>query len=88
MYFTQWKESIEQRPGYFNTNDKDNMFISWQTHEGFQITVHSFKEVEIFLLEHGVSYVLPKDFAKMTLKIILSGNRRRRDNPSLKDVRL
>ena len=89
MYFTQWKESIEQRPGHFNTNDKNNMFISWQTHEGFQITVHSFKEVVKFLLEHRVSYVLSERFCQDDLENYFGRQRaigRRRDNPSLKDV--
>ena len=47
-YFRLWKESIEERPGNFTRNAKSRMFISWQTFEGLQVTVHSFKEVVNF----------------------------------------
>ena len=30
-YLSDWKESIEERPGQFTLNTKDGMFISWQT---------------------------------------------------------
>ena len=30
-YLSDWKESIEERPGQFTLNAKDGMFISWQT---------------------------------------------------------
>ena len=33
------------------------MFLSSQTYEGLQVTVHSFKEVWKFLIEHGVQYI-------------------------------
>ena len=53
LYFEQWKESIQNRDdSNYTAHARSNMFISWQTHEGIQITVHSFKEVCKFLLEH------------------------------------
>ena len=62
-YFRLWKESIEERQdGDFSQNTKTRMFISWQTYEGLQVTVHSFKEVVIFLLENSVKYVLSEIF--------------------------
>ena len=51
-YFALWKESIEERPGNHTRNAKSNMFISWQTYEGLQITVHAFRRVlSIFVAE-------------------------------------
>ena len=37
----QWKRSVTARPGYFTSNARAGMFVSWQTHEGVRITVHS-----------------------------------------------
>ena len=50
-YFTNWKNSIESRPGgpYSNT-DKVRMFISWQTHEALIITTHSSIDLIKYLL--------------------------------------
>ena len=43
-YFTLWKESIEERNDrLYTANAKANMFISWQTYEGLQVTVYSFQ---------------------------------------------
>ena len=33
-YFNQWKINIDNRPGNFSQEDKQKMFISWQTWEG------------------------------------------------------
>ena len=41
---------MEERQGIFTRNAKSTMFLSWQTYEELQVTVHSFKEVCIFLL--------------------------------------
>ena len=50
-YFRSWKESIETRnDANYTENAKSKMFISWQSYEGLQITVLSFKEVCKFLL--------------------------------------
>ena len=57
-YFTDWKISIAARPGEFTDNARANMFISWQTYEGIQITVHSSIELIKYLLIQGVQYVL------------------------------
>ena len=88
-YFEMWKESIEERPGNFTANAKSNMFLSWQTYEGLQVTVHSFKEVCKFLLQNGVSYVLSERFCQDDLENYFGRQRaigRRRDNPSVKEV--
>ena len=49
-YLRDWKESIANRPGAFSNNARSRMFISWQTHEGLQITTHSVAEATKFLL--------------------------------------
>ena len=64
------------------------MFILWQTYEGFQLTVHSFKEVCRILLEHGVQYILSERFCQDELENYFGRQRAigsRRDNPSVKD---
>ena len=65
------------------------MFLSWQTYEGLQVTVHSFKEVCKYLLENGVTYVLSERFCQGDLENYFGRQRaigRRRDNPSVKEV--
>ena len=48
-YFTLWKEAIKERNDRpYIANSKANTFISWQTYEGLQVTVHSFKELVKF----------------------------------------
>ena len=65
------------------------MFISWQTYEGLQTSVFSFKEVCKFLLQNGVPYVLSNRFCQDDLENYFGRQRAigcRRDNPSVKDV--
>ena len=43
-YFEVWKDSIEERnDANYSDNAKSKMFVSWQSYEGLQITVFSFK---------------------------------------------
>ena len=57
------------------------MFISWQTYEGLQTTVDSFKEVCKYLSHNGVCQDdLENYFGRQ--RAICS----RKDNPSVKDV--
>ena len=88
-YFELWKESIEERPGQFTPNDKSSMFISWQTYEGIQITVNSFKEICKYLFDNGVEYILSEKFCQDDLENYFGRQRaigRRRDNPTVRDV--
>ncbi len=88
-YFSQWKDSIGKREGNFSANAKSSMFISWQTYEGLQTSVFSFKEVCKFLLENGVSYVLSNRFCQYDFENYFGRQHAigcRRDNPSVKDV--
>ena len=88
-YFHLWKDSIDERPGNFKQNARSRMFISWQTYEGIQVTVHSFKEVVKYLLANGVKYVLSERFCQDDLENYFGRQRaigRRKDNPSVRDV--
>ena len=88
-YFELWKESIDERQGTFTQNAKSNMFISWQSYEGLQVTVHSFKEVCKFLLEQGIPYILSERFCQDDLENYFGRQRaigHRRDNPTLRDA--
>ena len=65
------------------------MFISWQTYEGIQVTVHSFKKVVKYLLANGVKNVLSERFCQDDLENNFGRQRaigRRKDNPSVRDV--
>ena len=64
------------------------MFVSWQTYEGFKISVNQIIEPTQFLLWHQVKYVLTERFCQDPLEnwfarqISLS---LRKDNPSMID---
>ena len=86
QYFDSWKESIEARQGNYTTNAKSNMFISWQTYEGIRITCYSVTEAIKYLLQNGVSYVLPECFCQDPLENYYGTQRslgRRKDNPTV-----
>ena len=53
-YLEKWKKSIDDRKGEFTTTDRNNMFLSQQTYEGLQMTVHSLKEIVPFLLANDL----------------------------------
>ena len=44
------------------------MFISWQTHEGFQLIVYSVIEATQFLLQEGMEFVLTERFCQDSLE--------------------
>ena len=85
-YLLNWKTSIADRPGNFTQNARDRMFLSWQTCEGLQITVHSTIEAVKFLLEAGMSFVLTERFNQDIVEEYFGRHRgmiRRNDNPDL-----
>ena len=88
-YFSDWKESVDNRVGAnYTQNARSNMFISWQTHEGLKLTCHSIVEVTKFLLENGVPYVLTERFNQDPLENYFGRQRSmgmRKDNPSVRD---
>ena len=67
---------------------KVQTFISWQSYEGLQITVLSFKEICKFLLEHGVPYILSERFSQDDVENYFGRQRsivRWCDNPAVWD---
>ena len=87
-YFKDWLSSIERKPGKYSKSDKANMFISYQTYEGLQITVKSVIELTKYLLSHGVQYVLTERFCQDPLENYFGRQRgigQRKDNPTMRD---
>ena len=85
-YLRSWKESIENRPGNFSQNARARMFLSWQTYEGFQLTVQSTIESTKFLLQEGMEYVLTERFCQDPAEEFFGKQRqlgRRSDNPDI-----
>lgn len=85
-YLNNWKESTDNRPGNFEQNARNRMFISWQTYEGFKITVYSVIEVTKFLLGEGMEFVLTERFCQDTVEEYFGNQRklgRRSDNPDI-----
>ena len=88
-YLSEWKNSINLRPGEFTDAQKSAMFLSWQTYEGLQMTSFSLKGVVPFLLSNGFSYVLTEKFCQDDLENYFGHQRsmgRRRDNPRVFDA--
>ena len=68
------------------TRARARMFLSWQTYEGFQLTVQSTIESTKFLLGEGMEYVLTERFCQDPLKEVFGKQRqlgRRSDNPDI-----
>ena len=85
-YFRDWKESIANCQGEFTANARAKMFVSWQTHEGLQITVYSITEVVKYLLQEGMEYVLTEKFCQDPCEEYFANQRsmgHRYDNPDL-----
>lgn len=86
-YLSNWKESTDNRPGNFEQNARSRMFISWQTYEGFKITVYSVIEATKFLLEEGMEFILTERFCQDTVEEYFGNQRklgRRSDNPDIR----
>ena len=65
QYFKSWKEYIETRnDANYRENTKRKIFISWQSYEGLQINVPSFREVCKFLLQQRIPFILLERFCQ------------------------
>ena len=87
QYLVDWKESTQTRPGNFTHDARAWMFLSWQTHEGFEITARSTIEAAKFLLEEGMEYVLTERFFQDPAEEYFGRQRqlgRRSDNPDIR----
>ncbi|XP_065061651.1 uncharacterized protein LOC135688649 [Rhopilema esculentum] len=88
-FFADWKKSIENREGQYSKSEKQAMFISRQTYNGLQRSVHSVIEATRFLLSKGAHYVLTERFCQDDLENYFGRQRsmgQRRDNPNLQSV--
>ena len=85
-YFSTWNAAILSRKGNFTDDEKSKMFVSWQTYEGFQITVNSIIEATKFLLSEGMEFVLTERFCQDTVEQYFGNQRasaRRCEDPNL-----
>ena len=83
-YLRKWKDSTEQRLSNFTQSARSKMFISWQTYEGFQITVNAVVDICKFLLQEGMEYVLTERFCKDPVFGSQRKLRRRNGNPDIR----
>ncbi|XP_022803466.1 uncharacterized protein LOC111340819 [Stylophora pistillata] len=63
-YLNSWKTSTENKPGNYTQNARGKMFLTWRTHEGFEITVRSAIECTKFLLQEGMEFILIERFCQ------------------------
>ena len=83
-HFCDWKDEINSKAEEFTKDQMGRMFISIQTYEGLQISVHSLIEWTKFLLQNGVKYVLTERFMQDCLEEYFGHQRQRgwrSDNP-------
>ena len=84
-YLEDWKSSTQTREGSFTAAEREKMFLSHQTYEGFKITVNSHIESVKFLLSQGFKYVLSERFMQDVIEDYFGHQRTvrgRSDNPS------
>ena len=84
-YLEEWKSSTQTREGSFTATEREKMFLSRQTYEGFKITVNSHVEAVKFLLSEGFKYVLSERFMQDVIEDYFGHQRTvrgRSDNPS------
>ena len=67
-YFLDWKEEIDSKAKQLTKEQMGRMFISLQSFEGLQISVHSHIECTKFLLQNGVKYILTERFMQDCLE--------------------
>ena len=85
-YLDDWKQSTQNRPGNFTATACSNMFISWQTYEGFKITCHSLVEVIKFCLEQNIPFIFTERFSQDPLENYFGKQRELgfcKDNPDI-----
>ena len=81
-----WKVSIDGRPVNFSQAARSNIFLSWQTYEGIQISILSLKEVIPYLLRNGFNYVFSGKFCHNDLENYFGFQRTigyRKSNPKI-----
>ena len=84
-YLNTWKDSTTTREGVYSSSDREKMFLSSQTYEGFKISVYSHVEAIKFLLAQGFQYVLSERFMQDVVEDYFGHQRAkggRSDNPT------
>lgn len=85
-YFESWENDISERTGQFSPQQKQNMFISWQTYEGLKMTSYSLIQAVRFLLKEGFKFILTERFCLDVVEEYFGYQRvigYRNDNPNL-----
>ena len=62
QHFTDWRTSVEARPGVFTKGERNKMMLSHQTLKGLEITARSLVALVRFLLQQGAPFVLTAHF--------------------------
>ena len=85
-YLEDWRSSVAKRNDHsYTATQREKMFLSRQTYEGFKITGHSHIAAIKFLLSEGFSYVLSERFMQDVVEDYFGHQRTvrgRSDNPS------
>ena len=88
QYLDEWKKSTMERSGEFSQTDRNNMFLSHQTHEGVKMSIYSLKELVPYLRKNGVKYILTGRFNQDDVENYFGRQRaigRRKDSPNNRD---
>ena len=89
-YFTDWKNSVDNRQGDFTKSQKAGMQLSYQTIQGLRISATSITECITFLLEEGAPFVLTHNFNQDPLEQHFGHLRHKtgaNNNPTVYEVR-
>lgn len=87
-YLNDWKKSTLSRDGKFTKENRNMMFLSSQTYEGFVITANAMIEATKFLLSEEFEFVLTERFCQDLLEEYFGFQRsrgRHSDNPTVHD---
>ena len=66
-YLESWKQSTLEREGEYTPNERQKMFLSFQTYEGVKIAVYSHIDAIRLLLSNGLRFVLSERFMQDVL---------------------
>jgi hypothetical protein len=88
-FFHDWKKDTTKRPGRFEKEERDKMFISHESYESLQVTIPGFIGAVKFMLSIGAPYVDGRKFNQDKLEqyfglLRMSGGGS--DNPSVLQV--
>ncbi|KAK3925996.1 Transposable element P transposase [Frankliniella fusca] len=88
-FFHKWHQDIQNRKGKFKKEERERMFISQQSYEALQITVHGFVRAIRFLLDKGATTIDGRKYNQDKLEQYFGIVRMARgasDNPSMPEL--